>query len=202
MASLYLFYACSPERHLMKKAKREQSNRIEASIDPVDLPFIRFTRKERESLRRLANSSDVADRKRCVDYISLNGTNHRQNYDFVFEMCDILIADRSQYVRWQSQVLLRPFTRSHPQKLWPSVMKWGSAGSHDIRSCVACCLLEHILEHHFSEYFPKIESAIKSGNKRLLSTLKICDKIGWAEETENAERFDRLIAEYGKANDQ
>lgn len=185
----------------MKIAKRERSNRIEAGIDPVDLAFIRFTRKERESLRRLAKSSDVADRRRCVDYISLCGTCHRQNYEFVFEMCDILIADRSQYVRWQSQVLLRKFTQSHPQKLWPSVMKWGSAGSRDIRSCVACCLLEHILERHFFEYFPKIEGAIKSGNKRLLSTLKICDKLGQTEEPANAMKFDKLIAEYGKAND-
>jgi hypothetical protein len=112
-------------------------------------------------------------------------------------MCDILIADRSQYVRWQSQVLLRKFTQSHPQKLWPSVMKWGSVSSNDIRACVACCLLEHILEHHFSEYFPKIESAIKCGNKRLLSTLKICDKIGQTEAPENARRFDKLLAEYG-----
>ncbi|HKC65229.1 MAG TPA: hypothetical protein VKB86_16425, partial [Pyrinomonadaceae bacterium] len=56
----------------------------------------------------------------------------------------------------------------------------------------------HVLQYHFSEYFPKVKMLIEEGNKRFAFTLSHCYKSGEAEAPANAEMFDGLIEEYGK----
>lgn len=112
-------------------------------------------------------------------------------------MCDELIPDRSQYVRWQSLLLLGYFVESNPELIWSQVLKWACVKNEDIRSGIACCVLEHILQHHFVEYFPKLKALIESGNKLLADTLSYCWKFGDTEKPANAKKFDALIEKYG-----
>ncbi len=176
---------------------KKKTNRIDAGIRLVDLPYLRFTLSERESLRRLAKSVDVKERRLCIDYLWL-GTYHRQNYKFLVEMCDELIPDRSQHIRGQSLLLLGYFVKDQPELIWSQIVKWGSGRNSDIRVGIACYILEHLLQHHFSNYFPKVKVLIEQGNNLLADTLSYCYKLGETEKPVNAKRFDALIEKYGK----
>ena len=88
-------------------------------------------------------------------------------------------------LRWAALVEFRQYCESAPDELWPFVIKWGSVLNRDIRGCVACCLLEHILEHHFEAFFPRCIETINSGNKRFGYTLAGCYKLGEAEMDKN-----------------
>ena len=176
---------------------KKKINRIDAGIQPVDLPYLRFTLSERESLRQLAKSSNVKERRLCVEYLWL-GTYHRQNYKFLVEMCDELIPDRSQYVRAQSLWLLGDFVKDQPELVWLQIVKWGSGRNSDIRCGIACYVLEHLLQYHFSKYFPKVKVLIEQGNNLLANTLSYCWKFGDTKKPANAKKFDALIKRCGK----
>jgi len=70
-----------------------------------------------------------------------------------------------------------------------------------LRTAVATCLLEHLLGHHFSRFFPRVEEATRS-DALLADTFSKCWKFGQATEEGNAKRFDRLQAECRKARPQ
>ena len=175
----------------------KRMNRIEAGIKPEELPFVRFTLAERDSLRQLAGSADSQRRRLCIDYL-WRGIIHRQNFAFLIEMCDRLIPDRSQYVRWQSLLLMGQFAETEPELIWPLTVKYGTVENKDIRIATACCVLEHILQHHFSKYFARVRRMIEGGNRRLGYTLSHCYKYGEAEEPQNSILFDRLAGQYRK----
>ncbi len=176
---------------------KKKTNRIDAGIRLVDLPYLRFTLSERESLRRLAKSVDVKERRISLDYLGL-GVFHKQNYKFMIEMCDELIPDRSQYIRGQSLLLLGYFVKDQPELIWSRTVKWGSSRNSDIRGGIACYVLEHLLQYHFSKYFPKVKVLIEQGNNLLADTLSYCWKFGDTKKPANAKKFDALIRGCGK----
>lgn len=90
--------------------------------------------------------------------------------------------------RWSAAAELSEFVVEYPDLLWPLVVRQGSSEHEDLRMAIATCVLEHILEHHFDEYFPKLESAIRSGNAALKRTLARCWKFGDSEVPSNSER--------------
>jgi len=101
-----------------------------------------------------------------------------------------MIPDRSTYVRWQALLMLGQHAKRHPDEIWPSVLKWGTVQNRDIRQGVACCILEHVLEHHFDPYFDRALSHIACGHRRFAYTLAYCWRFGQAESPVNAQRFD------------
>ncbi len=168
-------------------------NRIEARIFPLDLDRIVFTKEEKQSIRALAASTKLADRRRAFDYLR-SGQWVDRNKRFILEMCDRLIPDRSPYVRGQSLLLIGDsYAETEPEVIWPLVVKWGSVPNRDIRVRVACYVLEHILEYHFQDYFPRVKELIESGNRRFALTLSICWRLGEAAEPENKKMFDELV---------
>ena len=96
--------------------------------------------------------------------------------------------------RWQAVIKVGYFVEEDPEAIWPFVLKWGSHPDEDVRSAIATCLLEHLLEYHFDLLFPRVEATAKS-NIWFAETTRQCWKLGQAEEPENARRFDRLISE-------
>lgn len=60
-----------------------------------------------------------------------------------------------------------------------------------MRDAVATCLLEHLLEHHFAEYFPQVER-LALVEPLFGDTFEWCWQLGQALEPGNAERFVRL----------
>ena len=151
-------------------------NRIEGGIKPIDLVSVRFSAQERESLWALLHDGRLKYRRLCIEYLRC-GFGVRGNRKFIFEMCDQMTPDRSEYVRWGALSLLGWYAKTHPQQLWPLVAKWGSVRSCDIRSGVACCILEHIFEYHFAEFWPKaVERA--SHEPRFARVIATCHKFG------------------------
>jgi hypothetical protein len=54
-------------------------------------------------------------------------------------------------------------------------------------------MLEHLLEQEFDTYFPLLEQEIKGGNGNLKDTLRLCWKLGQAEEPSRAAQWDNLV---------
>ena len=96
--------------------------------------------------------------------------------------------------RWQAIIELSYFVEQEAEAVWPFVLKWGSHPDEDVRSAIATCLLEHLLESHFHLLFPRIETAAKC-NTQFADTLSRCWKLGQAKEPVNAKKFDLLLAD-------
>ena len=178
------------------------ANRILSSNSPSDLVHVRFNRSEQRSLLRLYLRGDLRSRRLCVDYLRA-GLGVRGNRQFILGMCDRMIPDRSTYVRWQALLMLGQHAERHPDEIWPSVLKWGTVKNRDIRQGVACCVLEHVLEHHFDPYFDRALSHIAGGHRRFAYTLAYCWRLGQAGSPVNAQRFDafkRAVFPRGQAS--
>ena len=95
--------------------------------------------------------------------------------------------------RWQRIIDVGAYIVDEPEAVWAFVAHWGSATDPDLRSAVATCLLEHLLQHHFELVFPRVEARANS-DALFADTFKRCWKLGQAELPANAARFDALVA--------
>ena len=93
--------------------------------------------------------------------------------------------------RWQAIITLEPLIESDPEALWPFIARWGSHPDEDLRMAIATCLLEHLLEFHFTEYFPRVE-ALATSDPLFGETFLFCWPFGEAEMPRNRKRFIRL----------
>ncbi len=101
--------------------------------------------------------------------------------------------------RWQAVIEIGNFVAEEPEAIWPFVLKWGSHEDEDLRTAIATCLLEHLLEYHFDLLFPRVETAAKS-NAWFADMTAMCLKFGEMEEPTRAARFDRLRSEIRKGS--
>jgi hypothetical protein len=93
--------------------------------------------------------------------------------------------------RWQAILKVRAFIKTEPEHVWTFVDRWGRSDEKDLRTAIATCLLEHVLEHWFDRFFPRVELAVRS-DIRFADTFSRCWQFGEAEELGNAERFKTL----------
>jgi hypothetical protein len=91
--------------------------------------------------------------------------------------------------------------QEEPDAVWSFILRWGNSADEDLRSAIATCFLEHLLEHHFRRCFPRVEEAVRT-NSMLANTFLKCSKFGQAKEEDNAKRFDGLRAERKKLRSQ
>ncbi|MBI2827121.1 MAG: hypothetical protein HYX69_20820 [Planctomycetia bacterium] len=99
--------------------------------------------------------------------------------------------------RWQAILKIAEHIESEPEPVWQFIVAWGDHPQEDLRDAVACCLLEHLLEHHFSKFFPRIETPAME--RPLFGDMfQRCWKFGQSEEPENAKRFDELQQRLGE----
>ena len=96
--------------------------------------------------------------------------------------------------RWQAIIKIAEFIREDPEAVWAFILRWGCYEDQDLRTAIATCLLEHVLEHHFADFFPKVTTAVQD-NVLFGDTFRRCWKFGQSEQEGNAERFDRLQKE-------
>lgn len=167
-------------------------NRV-LSRSPDDVFSLRFTQDERRTLLGLARSRKAAERRRCAEWVSV-GSQEPRNLAILLAVADALILNSKPRLRWSVLGDLTRFAEDRPEDVWPLIVKWGCVHNPDIRMGIACCLLEHVLEYHFEEFFERAQQVIGSGNRRFAATLMYCYKFGQAEETENARRFDNFIS--------
>jgi hypothetical protein len=93
--------------------------------------------------------------------------------------------------RWQAIRKVRAFIKTEPEQVWTFVDRWGRSDEDDVRTAIATCLLEHILQHWFDRFFPRVELAVRS-DPRFADTFSRCWEVGQAEQPVNAERFKTL----------
>jgi hypothetical protein len=93
--------------------------------------------------------------------------------------------------RWQAIIRIGEYIESDPESVWEFIRRWGSHPQEDLRDAIATCLLEHLLEHHFAAYFPRVEQEVLA-NHKFGDTLERCWQFRQAEEAGNAEQFNVL----------
>ena len=93
--------------------------------------------------------------------------------------------------RWQAIIEVSEFIPSDPDAVWAFTAKWGVHDDEDLRTAIATCLLEHLLEHHFDLIFPRVEK-LAMDNARFSQTFGSCWKFDQSEIPANSKRFDKL----------
>ena len=95
--------------------------------------------------------------------------------------------------RWNAAAELGELVFEAPEQAWSAVLHLGSSPNEDIRAAIATCVLEHLLEHYFDIFFPRLEAAVDAGNEWLADTLRLSWKLGQAQEPSKAARWDALL---------
>ena len=95
--------------------------------------------------------------------------------------------------RWQAVIEVAGYIPDEPEAVWPFIVRWGEHENEDLRTAIATCALEDLLEHHFDSFFPRVE-ALASQSPLFADTFARCWKLGQATEPSRAIRFDRLQA--------
>ena len=96
--------------------------------------------------------------------------------------------------RWQALIRIGEFVKSDPEPVWAFIRRWGSAADLDLRSGVAVCLLEHLLEHHFLRVFPRVVEAVRS-DPTFAGCFLMCWPFGQSEEPGHRALFEELQSE-------
>ncbi len=79
-------------------------------------------------------------------------------------------------------------------EVWAFARKWGGHQDEDLRSAVATCLIEHLLEHHFESIIPLVERECAE-NETFRQTVEVCWEFGDTLEPANRKRFHALRKE-------
>jgi hypothetical protein len=98
-----------------------------------------------------------------------------------FSLARSLINDSNNDCRWQAIIVVGEFIEENPEGVWEVICEHGVSDDDDMRTAVATVLLEHLLEYHFSAYFPRLKEKIKDGSSLLADTLSRCWAFGQAE---------------------
>ena len=122
------------------------------------------------------------------------------NVEMAIERADGLLpgtpAAEGQDPRWQAIIAVGEYIESEPEAVWSFIVRWGDHSQEDLRDAVATCLLEHLLEHHFSDYFPRVEQ-LAFDRPLFADMFQRCWKFGQSNEPTNSERFDDLQKSLG-----
>lgn len=95
---------------------------------------------------------------------------------------------------WEAAEILGEYAENNPWIIWPLTIKYASSLNSEVRQAIATCVLEHILEYHFDQFFDEIERAIKGGDLLLRDTLSGCWKFGKSKLPHNRDRWDILLS--------
>ena len=110
-------------------------------------------------------------------------------------------TDGEEDPRWQAIMKIEDFVETEPETIWPFVLKWGSLpNEEDLSAAIATLLLERLLQFHFDLIFPRVEAATRS-NVWFARTFSKSWKLGQAEETARAEKYDKLLAEVRRSKE-
>lgn len=101
-------------------------------------------------------------------------------------------VDEGDDPRWQAIIAVGEFIESDPEAVWEFIVRWGCHPEDDLRAAIATCLLEHLLEYHFAQFFPRVEDLAESSGL-FGDTFKRCWQFGQSDAPGNAERFKALM---------
>jgi len=113
--------------------------------------------------------------------------------DAIQHASSVLPGHEEDDARWQPIVEIGFFIQTDPAPIWDFICRWGSHPDKDLRSAIATCLLEHLLEYHFKRYFPSVEKMVLS-DPMFAQTFRMCWQFGQSSVPDNARRFESLQA--------
>lgn len=90
--------------------------------------------------------------------------------------------------RWQAIIGVGDYIQQHRDEVWRFTRRWGSHANADLRTAVATCLLEHLLEYDFDRIFPLVSEACRQ-SRRFADTFSMCWEFGQTSRRGNLERF-------------
>lgn len=83
------------------------------------------------------------------------------------------------------------FIVEEPEPVLEFALHWAGTDDEDLRSAIACCVIEHLLEHHFELVFPRIEATARA-DRNVASAVQTCWRFGASELPPNAARLRSL----------
>jgi hypothetical protein len=96
--------------------------------------------------------------------------------------------------RWQAIIDVADHVTDAPEAVWEFIARWGQHSDPDLRMAIATCALEHLLEHHFDAFLPRVAEAAHS-NSAFADTVLHCWRFGQAEDPARAARLAELQAQ-------
>ena len=155
-------------------------NRIEdwdAEEDWIDTPLHRL---ERQSLRRLCASEKLCERECCLDWLT-SAVDVPENASLRITLLSQLARDEWDALAERALHVLGDCAEGYPERTWSAVVALSASSKPSIIELIPAFVLEHILEYHFQEYFPRIQRLIEAGDEQWLGFLKGCYLMGDAE---------------------
>jgi hypothetical protein len=112
-----------------------------------------------KEIMELARSRDRNDRLAALKQIEeLEPLEPR-----LFDTAKELVGDRADNtVRWQACIVVGHYIETMPERVWGVIAEYGDSADEDMRAAISTCLLEHLLDQHFDEYFPKCRKLVKT----------------------------------------
>ena len=135
---------------------------------------------KQEALAKLATSRRASERLRSLRLMREQIESGGRPEDYV-ELARPLIEDADNDCRWQALIVVGESVETNPEAVWQVVCEHGVSDDEDMRMGVATVLLEHLLEHHFDAYLPRLKQRIEAGSVLLADTLARCWAFGQAE---------------------
>jgi hypothetical protein len=101
--------------------------------------------------------------------------------------------------RWQAIIAVAEFIEDEPEAVWSFAERWGQHSDEDLRTAIATCVLEHLLEHHFDLVFPRVARLARS-YRQFARAVAMCSRFGETEHPANAAKLDELLRELRSAS--
>ncbi|MBS0211221.1 MAG: hypothetical protein JSS27_19935 [Planctomycetes bacterium] len=102
--------------------------------------------------------------------------------------------------RWHAIIQVGEYIEKNPESVWRFISRWGGSKDDDLRTAIALCLLEHLLQYHFDTYFTKMK--VRALEDRLFADVVMwCRYFGQSELPRNRNRLRRLVAQLAEKFD-
>ena len=89
--------------------------------------------------------------------------------------------------RWQAIIAIGEFIETERDAVWSFIIRWGGHPDEDLRTAIATCLLEHLLEHHFDNFIARVEQHARADGL-FADMVSRCWTFGEAEHPDRAAR--------------
>lgn len=141
------------------------------------------------TLRAMCESKTTMDRVKALR--RMHKQSNRRNAASYFAIAEALINNRSNMVRWQALIAIGYLIEYVPDDVWRIIREYGPPGDQDMRTALGVLLLEHLLDHDFDRYFPRVQRSIRRSDASMLDILSV----SWtdAAHPERQERIRKLL---------
>ncbi|MEN6450232.1 MAG: hypothetical protein ABFC96_07060 [Thermoguttaceae bacterium] len=89
--------------------------------------------------------------------------------------------------RWKAIIAIGEFIEDEPEPIWSFAERWGQHPDEELRSSIATCLLEHLLELHFDLILPRV-ARLADSNEQFARMVARCWPSGALAEFESLRR--------------